>query len=79
MDVMNMLINVICIYFGFICSEINEKVEKVLFIVDIDVGCCVMVNVINKEKVNVFVLSWFWVIFYWIMCIVLVSLIRKMS
>lgn len=79
MDVMYIFINVSCIYSGFICSEINEKVEKVFFIVDIDVGCCVLVKVINKEKVNVYVFSWFWVLFYWVMWIVLVSSIRKMS
>lgn len=70
-DVCNMFIKVICIYFGFICSEINDKVEKVLFIVDIEMGCKVMVRVINKEKVNSYVLIWLWVWLYWILCIVL--------
>ncbi|MFZ8167976.1 SDR family oxidoreductase [Alteromonas macleodii] len=79
MDVMNTPINVTCIHPGFIRSEINEKVEKVPFIVDTDVGCRAMVNAINKEKANAFVPSWPWAIFHWIMRIAPASSIRKMS
>ena len=79
MDVMNTPINVTCIHPGFIRSEINEKVEKVPFIVDTDVGCRTMVNAINKEKANAFVPSWPWAILHWIMRIAPASSIRKMS
>ena len=79
MDVMNTPINVTCIHPGFIRSEINEKVEKVPFIVDTDVGCRAMVNAINKEKANAFVPSWPWTILHWIMRIAPASSIRKMS
>ena len=79
MDVMNTPINVTCIHPGFIRSEINEKVEKVPFIVDTDVGCRAMVNAINKEKANAFVPSWPWAILHWIMRIAPASSIRKMS
>jgi short-subunit dehydrogenase len=79
MDVMNTPINVTCIHPGFIRSEINEKVEKVPFIVDTDVGCRAMVKAIEKEKANAFVPSWPWALLHWVMRIAPASTIRKMS
>lgn len=79
MDVMNTPINVTCIHPGFIRSEINEKVEKVPFIVDTDVGCRAMVKAIEKEKANAFVPSWPWSLLHWVMRIAPASSIRKMS
>ena len=79
MDVMNTPIKVTCIHPGFIRSEINEKVEKVPFIVDTDVGCRAMVKAIEKEKANAFVPSWPWALLHWVMRIAPASTIRKMS
>ena len=79
MDVMHTPINVSCIHPGFIRSEINEKVEKVPFIVDTDVGCRVLVKAINKEKANAYVPSWPWALLHWVMRIAPASTIRKMS
>ncbi|MCP4236160.1 MAG: SDR family oxidoreductase, partial [Aestuariibacter sp.] len=42
-DVRNTPIKVTCIHPGFIRSEINDKVEKVPFIVDTETGCKAMV------------------------------------
>ena len=79
MDVMNTPIKVTCIHPGFIRSEINEKVEKVPFIVDTDVGCRAMVKAINKEKANAYVPSWPWALLHWVMRIAPASTMRKMS
>ena len=79
MDVMHTPINVSCIHPGFIRSEINEKVEKVSFIVDTDVGCRALVKAINKEKANAYVPSWPWALLHWVMRIAPASSIRKMS
>ena len=79
MDVMHTPINVSCIHPGFIRSEINEKVEKVCFIVDTDVGCRALVKAINKEKANAYVPSWPWALLHWVMRIAPASSIRKMS
>jgi short-subunit dehydrogenase len=79
MDVMNTPIKVTCIHPGFIRSEINEKVEKVPFIVDTDVGCRAMVKAIEKEKANAFVPGWPWSLLHWVMRIAPASTIRKMS
>ncbi|NDV92194.1 SDR family oxidoreductase [Alteromonas sp. 345S023] len=79
MDVMNTPIKVTCVHPGFIRSEINEKVEKVPFIVDTDVGCRAMVNAINKEKAVAYVPRWPWSLLHWVMRIAPASSIRKMS
>ena len=79
MDVMNTPIKVTCIHPGFIRSEINEKVEKVPFIVDTEVGCKSMVKAINKEKASVYVPSWPWAIMHWLMRVAPASTMRKMS
>jgi short-subunit dehydrogenase len=79
MDVMNTPIKVTCVHPGFIRSEINEKVEKVPFIVDTDVGCRAMVKAINKEKAVAYVPRWPWSLLHWVMRIAPASSIRKMS
>jgi len=78
-DVMNTPISVSCIHPGFIRSEINEKVEKVPFIVDTEVGCHAMVKAIEKEKTNAFVPSYPWAVLHWLLRIAPISLLRKMS
>jgi len=78
-DVMNTPIKVSCIHPGFIRSEINETVEKVPFIVDLETGCKVLVKAIDKEKANSFVPSWPWSFLHWVLRIVPLSALRKMS
>ncbi|AZQ85947.1 MAG: SDR family oxidoreductase [Cognaticolwellia sp.] len=78
-DVMHTPIKVSCIHPGFIRSEINEKVEKVPFIVDTETGCKALVKAINKEKANSFVPNWPWSFLHWILRIVPISTLRKMS
>lgn len=78
-DVMNTPIKVSCIHPGFIKSEINEKVEKVPFMVDTETGCKAILNAIEKEKANAFVPSWPWAVLHRILRVAPDSWIRKMS
>jgi len=78
-DVMNTPIKVSCIHPGFIRSEINEKVEKVPFMVDTETGCKAMVKAINKEKANAFVPGWPWAILHWILRVAPLSTLKGMS
>lgn len=79
MDVMHTPIKVTCVHPGFIRSEINEKVEKVPFIVDTDVGCRAMVKAINSEKPVAYVPRWPWSLLHWVMRVAPLSVMRKMS
>jgi len=79
LDVMNTPIKVSCIHPGFIRSELNERVEKVPFIVDTETGCKALVKAINKEKPNSYVPSWPWGFLHWILRIAPLSTLRKMS
>lgn len=78
-DVRNTPIKVTCIHPGFIRSEINDKVEKVPFIVDTETGCKAMVKAINKETANSYVPTWPWAWLHWILRIAPQSWIAKMS
>jgi short-subunit dehydrogenase len=61
-DVQDTPIKVSCIHPGFIRTELNEKVKKVPFIVDLETGCNALVQAIEKEKANSFVPTWPWAI-----------------
>lgn len=78
-DVMNTPIKVTTIHPGFIRSEINEKVKKVPFIVDTEVGCNAMVKAIEKEVASSFVPTWPWALFRYIARIAPLSWLAKMS
>lgn len=78
-DVVNTPIKVSCIHPGFIRSELNEKVEKAPFMVDIETGCKALVKAINKEKANSYVPSWPWALLHWLLRVAPISVIRKMS
>ncbi|WP_171034599.1 MULTISPECIES: SDR family oxidoreductase [unclassified Pseudoalteromonas] len=78
-DVMHTPIKVSCVHPGFIRSEINEKVKTVPFIVDTETGCKALVKAINKEKANSFVPTWPWAFLHWVLRIVPLSTLRKMS
>jgi len=64
---------------GFIRSEINEKVKKVPFIVDTEVGCQAMVKAIEKEVANSFVPTWPWALFRYLARIAPLSMLAKLS
>lgn len=78
-DVVNTPIKVSCIHPGFIRSELNEKVEKAPFMVDIETGRKALVKAINKEKANSYVPSWPWSLLHWVLRVAPISVIRKMS
>lgn len=78
-DLMKTPISVSCIHPGFIRSEINEKVEKVPFIVDTETGCKAIINAIEKEKANAFVPSYPWAVLHWILRMLPASSLRGMS
>ncbi|WP_026377344.1 SDR family oxidoreductase [Aestuariibacter salexigens] len=78
-DVLDTPIKVTTIHPGFIRSEINEKVKKVPFIVDTDVGVRAMVKAINKEPANAFVPFWPWAIARYLFKVVPLRWLAKMS
>ncbi|MCL4160996.1 UNVERIFIED_CONTAM: hypothetical protein GTU68_039376 [Idotea baltica] len=61
-DLLDTPIKVTTIHPGFIRSEINEKVKKVPFIVDTDVGCRAILKAIDKEGSNYYVPTWPWAV-----------------
>ncbi|MEM7359241.1 MAG: SDR family oxidoreductase [Pseudomonadota bacterium] len=78
-DLLGSPIKVTTIHPGFIRSEINEKVEKVPFIVDTETGTRAIVNAIEKEGANYFVPSWPWSVMNYLMKIAPLSWLAKMS
>lgn len=78
-DLMNTPIKVSTIHPGFIRSEINEKVEKVPFMVDTETGCKAIIKAIEKEGGNSYVPAWPWAILNRIMRVAPLSWLAKMS
>jgi short-subunit dehydrogenase len=78
-DVLGTPIKVTTIHPGFIRSEINEKVKKVPFIVDTEVGCQAMVKAIEKEVASSFVPTWPWALFRYLARIAPLSMLAKLS
>lgn len=78
-DLMKTPIKVTTVHPGFIRSEINEKVEKVPFMVDTETGCRAIVDAIEKEKGSVFVPSWPWALLRFVLKIAPLSTLAKMS
>jgi short-subunit dehydrogenase len=78
-DLMRTPIKVSTVHPGFIRSEINEKVEKVPFMVDTETGCKAIIKAIEKEGGNSYVPSWPWSILNRIMRIAPLSWLAKMS
>ncbi|MCC2618148.1 SDR family oxidoreductase [Aestuariibacter halophilus] len=72
-------IKVSTVHPGFIRSEINEKVKKVPFIVDTDVGCRAMVKAIEKEGANSYVPPWPWAWMRWVLKLAPLSMLKKLS
>ncbi|QIZ78729.1 SDR family oxidoreductase [Ferrimonas lipolytica] len=78
-DLLGTNIKASCIHPGFIRSEINEKVEKVPFMVDTDVGVAAMIRAIEAEKTNAFVPSWPWAYMRHLMKWAPIKYLRAMS
>lgn len=78
-DLMRSPIVVSTIHPGFIKSEINEKVEKVPFMVDTETGCKAIVKAIEKEGANAYVPSWPWAFIQLLLRVVPLSVLAKMS
>ena len=72
-------IKVSTIHPGFIRSEINEKVEKVPFMVDTETGCKAIVKSIEKEGANSYVPGWPWILMQALMRVAPLSMLAKMS
>jgi short-subunit dehydrogenase len=78
-DLIRTPIKVSTIHPGFIRSEINEKVEKVPFMVDTETGCKAIIKAIEKEGGNSYVPTWPWAILNPIMRVAPLSWLAKMS
>lgn len=79
LDLMNTPIVVSTLHPGFIRSEINEKVEKVPFMVDTETGCKAMVKAIEKEGANSYVPTWPWALLQVVLRVSPLSWLKKMS
>ncbi len=78
-DVKGTPIKVTTLHPGFIRSELNEKVEKIPFIVDTETGCRSMVNAMEREVTSAFCPAWPWAIVVPILRIAPLSWVAKMS
>jgi len=78
-DLLGTPIKVTTIHPGFIRSEINEKVENALFMVDTETGCKSILKAIEKEGANSFVPSWPWELLARVMKVLPLSIVKKMS
>lgn len=78
-DLMNSPIKVSCVHPGFIRTEINEKVDKVPFIVDLETGSKALVKAINKEKPVSYVPAWPWNLVQLILRFAPLSVLKGMS
>lgn len=78
-DLLKTPIKVTTIHPGFIRSEINEGVKNVPFMVDTETGTRAIVKAIEKEGANSFVPNWPWSIMNYLMKIMPLSLLAKMS
>ncbi len=78
-DVLGTPIKVSCIHPGFIRTEINAKVDKVPFIVDLETGGRALYAAIEKERPASYVPSWPWAVVYRLLALVPQSFLRKLS
>ena len=78
-DLLGTPIRATTIHPGFIRSEINEKVEKVPFLVDTETGCRSILKAIEKEGANYYVPGWPWELMARVMKFVPLKWLTKMS
>ena len=78
-DVMDTPIAVSTIHPGFIRTELNERVKKVPFIVDADVGCRSIIGAIERERANAFVPFWPWALLRPVMRVAPLAALKRLS
>lgn len=78
-DLLGTPIKVTCIHPGFIRSEINEDVKNTPFMVDTQTGTRAIVSAVEKEKANAYVPAWPWAMMRYVMQVLPVSWLAKMS
>ncbi|SHH94515.1 Short-chain dehydrogenase [Ferrimonas marina] len=66
-DLLNTPIKVTTVHPGYIQSEINDRVDKVPFMVDTETGCRAIIKAIEKEGDNAFVPGWPWAWMRWVL------------
>ena len=67
------------IYPGYIQTELNEKVKKAPFMIDLETGCKQLVKAINQEPDKAFVPGWPWKLVGFAMKLMPLSMVAKMS
>lgn len=78
-DLLGTPIKVSCIHPGFIRTEINEKVKKVPFIVDLETGCKALVKAIDSERPVSYTPTWPWAFMQRIMRLLPVKQLKGFS
>jgi short-subunit dehydrogenase len=78
-DLLGTDIKVSTIYPGFIQTELNAKVKKAPFMVDLDTGSKQLAKAINKEPAKAFVPGWPWNLIGLVMKIMPLRWLAKMS
>ena len=78
-DVIGTPIKVSCILPGFILTPINEDLKKAPMRVDLETGCKALVKAIEKEPGEAKVPGWPWVPMGWLMKVLPLSVVAKMT
>lgn len=78
-DVIGAPIKVSCILPGFILTPINEDLKKAPMRVDLETGCKALVKAIEKEPGEAKVPGWPWVPMGWLMKVLPLSVVAKMT
>lgn len=78
-DVIGTPIKVSCILPGFILTPINEDLKKAPMRVDLETGCKALVKAIEKEVGEAKVPGWPWVPMGWLMKVLPLSVVAKMT
>ncbi len=78
-DVIGTPIKVSCILPGFILTPINEELKKAPMRVDLETGCKALVKAIEKEPGEAKVPGWPWIPMGWLMRIMPLSMVAKMT
>ena len=78
-DVIGTPIKVSCILPGFILTPINEDMKKAPLRVDLETGCRALVKAIEKEPGEAKVPAWPWVPMGWLMKLLPLRIVAKMT
>ena len=78
-DVLGTPIKVSCILPGFILTPINEDLKRAPLRVDLETGCRSLVKAIEREPAEVKVPGWPWVPMGWLMKLLPLRIVAKMT